>query len=201
MRQLTIKIIKSMGRITVCSIGGLFIIMGIILGLGVLIRLPEGVSKHMPYVVISILTLSVGLFLCFLVIKPMRYFAKTRKMSKEEKTIESIKKYLKIRKSHIAALIFILVLYISLLVFLHLHGNRLVKTITSEDIKLLNLVKLFILEYFFLGLTGLFIGSLIIEISGLNRNKHILTLNMWERIRQLENEIKELKAGTHTDEQ
>jgi len=42
---------------------------------------------------------------------------------------------------------------------------------------------------------------IIIDISGIYRNKHKLTLSMWERIQQLENEVKELKAHTQADDQ
>ena len=104
-------------------------------------------------------------------------------------------------KSNIAAIIFVVVLHIFVLILIYLRGSELSKIITSEDIRLLNLVKLLILGCFFLGLTGHLIGALIIEISGLRRNKHMLTLSMWERIQELENDVKELKAGTQVDGQ
>jgi hypothetical protein len=40
---------------------------------------------------------------------------------------------------------------------------------------------------------------LIDEFAGFSRNKHMLTVNMWERIQELEDEVKELKAGTRED--
>ena len=109
MRQLIAKITKSMLRIAICSFGGLLIILGILLGLGALLQIPEDVSNYIPYGVLAIVILSIGLYLCFLVIKPMRYFVKSHKMSREERLIENLKRYLRQRKNT-AAIAFMLVL-------------------------------------------------------------------------------------------
>ena len=201
MRQLIAKITKSMLRIAICSFGGLLIILGILLGLGALLQIPEDVSNYIPYGVLAIVILSIGLYLCFLVIKPMRYFVKSRKMTKEEKAIENIKKCIKGRKSEIAVVTFFLVLVGSLLIWNIIMEIELTKEISTENIKLAALIHL--IGFHYLGV--LFICFLILalanEISSFKRNKHMLTLNMWERIQGLENEVKGLKAHMQDDYQ
>lgn len=201
MRQLTTKIMKSIFRIAICSIGGVLTIFGIMFGLCFLVQLPDDLSKYLPYFFLAVLTLSVGLYLCFLVIKPMRYFVKSRKMTKEERVIENIKKYIKQGKSQIAALTFTLVLMSSVLIWLLMMDNKLIRTFTPENIRLLKFVKIILSEWYFSLFIGLLIGALIIEIAGVTKNKHRLTLSMWERIQQLENEVKGLKAHTQADDQ
>ncbi|MBW7990232.1 MAG: hypothetical protein FVQ84_09490 [Planctomycetes bacterium] len=199
MRELTNKIMKSIFRIAICSIGGVLSIIGILSGSYALVQIPDGASKYMPCVVTALLTLPAGLYFCYLVIKPNLYLVKSRKMSKEEKVIENIKKYMRHRKSQIGALTFILILYVFFLIWLLMMDNKFSKTITSEDIRLLKFVKILLYEWHFSIFTGLLIGTLIIEISGINRDKHRLTVNMWERIQELESEVKELKAPTQVD--
>ncbi len=193
MRQLAQKIMKSMVRIAICSIGGILTIFGIMFGLYFLVQLPDDLSKYLPYFVLAVLTLSEGLYLCFLVIKPMRYFVKSRKMSKEEKVIHNIKTYMKQRKSRIAGITFFLIFIVSISIWMMSMGNKLARTMTPEHFRVLDLAKLMIYQWHFFLATGFIIGILIIEIAGVTKNKHRLTLSMWERIQQLENEVKELK--------
>jgi len=167
MRELTTKIMKSMLRIAVCSIGGVLSIIGILSGSYALVQLPDGASKYMPCVVICLLTLPVGLYLCYLVIKPNLYFIKSRNMTKEERVIENIKTYMKKGKSRIAASAFVLIVTISFLILLVCQEKKLTGSIMYENTRLISLVKLIVFEHFFLGLTGLLGGTLIIEISGL----------------------------------
>jgi hypothetical protein len=75
-------------------------------------------------------------------------------------------------------------------------GNKLAETMTTEHIRLLYLVKLIVGLHLFALYTGFMIFMLIDEFAGFTRNKHKLTLNMWERIQELEKEVKELKADT-----
>ena len=170
-------------------------------GLCFLVQLPDDLSKYLPYFVLAVLTLSVGLYLCFLVIKPMRYFVKSRKMSKEEKVIHNIKTYMKQRKSRIAGFTFFLIFMVSISIWMMSMGNKLARTMTPENIRLLNLAKLIVYQWHFSLVTGFIIAMLIIEIAGVTKDKHSLTLNMWERIQQLENEVKELKDSTQVDGQ
>ena len=193
MRQLTTKIMKSIFRIAICSIGGVLTIFGIMFGLCFLVQLPDDLSKYLPYFFLAVLTLSVGLSLCFLVIKPMRYFVKSRKMSKEEKVIHNIKTYMKQRKSRIAGITFLLIFMVSISIWMMSMGNKLARTMTPEHFRVLDLAKLMIYQWHFFLATGFIIGILIIEIAGVTKEKHMLTLSMWERIQQLENEVKELK--------
>lgn len=193
MRQLTTKIMKSIFRIAICSIGGVLTIFGIMFGLCFLVQLPDDLSKYLPYFVLAVLTLSVGLYLCFLVIKPMRYFVKSRKMTKEERVIENIKKYIKQGKSRIAGFTFLLIFMVSISIWIMSMCNKLARTMTPENIRLLNLAKLIVHQWHFSLVTGFIIAMFIIEVAGVTKNKHRLTLSMWERIQQLENEVKELK--------
>ena len=201
MRQLTTKIMKSIFRIAIFSIGGLITIFGIMCGLCFLVQIPDDLSKYLPYFFFAVLTLSVGLSLCFLLIKPMRYFVKSRKMSKEEKVIHNIKTYMKQRKSRIAGFTFFLIFMVSISIWMMSMGNKLAGTMTPEHFRVLALAMLMIYQWHFFLATGFIIGILIIEIAGVTKNKHRLTLSMWEMIQQLENEVKELKDSTQVDGQ
>ena len=201
MRQLAQKIMKSMVRIAICSIGGVLTIFGIMFGLCFLVQIPDDLSKYLLYFFLAFLTLSVGLSLCFLVIKPMRYFVKSRKMPKEEKVIHNIKTYMKQRKSRIAGITFFLIFIVSSAIWMMSVGNKLARTMTPEHFRVLDLAKLMIYQWHFFLATGFIIGILITEIAGVTKDKHSLTLNMWERIQQLENEVKDLKAHTQADDQ
>ncbi len=200
MRQLDQKIMKSIVGIAICSIGGVLTIFGIMFGLCFLVQIPDDLSKHLPYFFLAVLILSVGLSLCFLVIKPMRYFVKSHKMSKEEKVIHNIKTYMKQRKSRIAGLTFVLIFMVSTSIWMMSMGNKLARTMTPEHFRVLDLAKLMIYQWHFFLATGFIIAILIIEIAGVTKNKHRLTLSMWERIQQLENEVKELKIHTQADD-
>ena len=80
-------------------------------------------------------------------------------------------------------------------------GNKLARTMTPEHIRLLAATKLMICHYLFGLFMGLIVFMLIDEFAGFTRNKHRLTLNMWERIGELENEVKELKDCTQENNQ
>ena len=194
MRQLTTKIMKSIFRIAICSIGGVLTIFGIMFGLCFLVQIPDDLSKYLLYFFLAVLTLSVGFSLYFLVIKPMRYFfVKSRKMSREEKIIHNIKIHMKQRNSRIAGITFFLIFIVSISIWMMSMGNKLARTMTPEHFRVLDLAKLMIYQWHFFLATGFIIGILIIEIAGVTKEKHMLTLNMLERIRQLEKEVKELK--------
>ena len=79
--------------------------------------------------------------------------------------------------------------------------NKLAETMTPEHLRLLSAAMLMIYQWHFFLATGFIIGILIIEIAGVTKNKHRLTLSMWEMIQQLENEVKELKDSTQVDGQ
>ena len=202
MRETTTKIKKSVFRIAICSIGGVLIILGILLGLSVLLQLPDE-SKYLLLFILAVLFLSVGLYLCFSVIKPMQYFVKSQKMSGEEKAIENIKRYLRqSRKSRIIALSIFLIVSVSMLIWIITVGIELIDKITTKETKLVSFFHLIVWHYLIAASVGALLGALMNEFSGLSRrNKHKLTVNMWERIQELENEVKELKAGAQVDDQ
>jgi hypothetical protein len=223
MRQSITQFVKCILRIAIFSLGGLLTIIGIISGSYALVQLPDGASKFMPCVVSALLTLPAGIYLCFLAIKVPHYLAESRKMSKEEKVIKNIKTYMKKRKQLVAALTFLLVMTLSFLIWTLWNSNKLDEMITPKQIRtmasfdnpkrelpilfsrfyaLASLrAKLLFQALIFSASTGFVIAMLIIEISGLNRDRHRLTLSMWERIQQLESEVKGLKAHTQADSQ
>ncbi len=194
MRQSNIQLMKRVARIAICSIGGVLTIFGIMFGICFFVQLPDDLSKYLLYFFVAVLALSVGFSLYFLSIKPMRYFVKSRKMSKEEKVIHNIKTYMKQQKSRIAGFTFFLIFIVSSSIWMMSMGNKLARTMTPEHFRVLDLAKLMIYQWHFFLATGFIIGILIIEIAGVTKDKHRLTLNMWERIKQLENEVKELKG-------
>ena len=177
-------------------------ITGIISGSYALVQIPEGISCYIPYVVISVLTLPVGIYLCLLVIKPMQYFVKSQNMSGEEKVIENIKKYIRhSRKSRISVAIFKFVLIASMLIGIIIFEIIFTKEISTENMELVGLVHLIVFRYVTLFATGALLVELSNEITGFTRNKYKLTVNMWERIQELEKEVTGLKACTQVDGQ
>lgn len=223
MRQSITQFMKCILRIAIFSFGGLLAITGIMSGSYALVQLPDGASKFMPCVVSALFILPAGIYLCFLAIKVPHYLAESRKMSKEERVIENIKTYMKKGKSRIAALTFLLIFMVSTLIWILWQEKKLNETINPEKNRLMasferpqrelpilfsrfytlgrSKSKLIVYECYFGVFTGFIIAMLIIEISGLTKNKHKLTLSMWERIQQLENEVKDLKAHTQADDQ
>ena len=104
MREKIQKIKKNIFRIAIFSIGGVIAIFGLMFEIFTLVKMPGDAFTIMPYFVLAILIMSVGLYLCFLIIKPAHYFPKLHKMSNEEKVIEHIKKCTRhSRKSEILA--------------------------------------------------------------------------------------------------
>lgn len=210
-------------RIAVFSLGCFMTIIGILSGSYALVQLPDGASKFMPFVVIAVIALPVGIYLCFLAIKVPRYLAESRKMSKEERVIENIRTHMKKRKQIVAALTFLLMMTLSFLIWNLWISKKIDAMITPKQIRtmasfdnpkhelpilfsrfyaLASLrAKLLFQALIFSASTGFIISMIIIDISGIYRNKHRLTLSMWERIQQLEKEVKELKAHTQPDDQ
>ena len=200
MRQSITLFMKSILRIAIFSLGGLLAITGIMSGSYALVKLPDGASKFMPFVVIAVFSLPGGISLCFLAIKLPHYLVKYRKMSKEERVIENIKTYMKKGKSRIATCTIFLVVMIATSMWIMSMGNKLAETMTPEHIRLLAAAKLMVGHYLFGLFTGFIAFMLIDEFAGFTKNKHRLTLSMWERIQQLENEVKGLKAHTQADD-
>ena len=64
-------------------------ITGTISGSYALVQIPDGVSWYMSYVVLAILTLPAGIYLCFGPIKLPQYLVRFSKISKEEKAIKN----------------------------------------------------------------------------------------------------------------
>ncbi|MCP4262970.1 MAG: hypothetical protein GY774_36480 [Planctomycetes bacterium] len=176
-------------------------ITGIISGSYTLVQIPDGVSCYIPYVVLTILTLPAGIYLCFGPIKIPQYLLRFSKISKEEKAIKNIKKYIRLRKSRIAVFTILLVLMITTSMWMISMGNKHARAMATEHVRLLYLVKVMINVNTFALFTGLIIGMLIMEIAGVTKDKHMLTVNMWERIQELEDEVRELKGGTQEDNQ
>jgi MFS family permease len=199
MRQSNTQFMKRILKIAIFILGVLLIITGIISGAYAFILLQEGKSEGMPFVVMSLLALIIGICICVLVKEVPRYLAKTRKMSREEKVIENIKIYMKKGKSRIATLSIFLVVMITTSIWFMSMWNKLTETMTPAQFRLLAAAKLMVYNFYFGLFTGFIVYMLINEFAGFTKNKHRLTLNMWERIRELEREVKDLKTGTQPD--
>ncbi|MHC4184277.1 MAG: hypothetical protein ACYSR0_13100 [Planctomycetota bacterium] len=97
-------------------------------------------------------------------------------------------------KGRIVAFTILLVFMIAASMWIMSVGNKHARTMSSEHIRVLYLVKGMIILNTFALFTGFIIGMLIMETVGLTKDKHRLTVSMWERIQQLEDEFKELKG-------
>ena len=201
MRETNKQFVKRFTKIAISILGILLIVTGIISGSYALVQLPDGISWYIPYVIISILTLPAGIYLCFGPIKLPQYLVRFSKISKEEKAIKNIKKHIKQGKGRIVAFTILLVFMIAASMWIKSVGMKHARTMTLEHIRLLYLVKVMISLNTFALFTGFIIVFLILEIAGLTKDKHRLTVSMWERIRQLEEEVKELKTPKQADGQ
>ena len=201
MRQSNTQFVKRIMKIAISILGILLIVTGIISGSYALVLLPEGKLECIPFFVISVIALIIGICICFLVKEVPRYMAKTREMSVEEKVIHNIKTYMKKRKSRIVTCSVFLVFMIAISMFIMSMGNKLTETLTPEHFRLLAAAKLMIVHYLFGLFTGFIAFMILDEFAGFTRNKHRLTVSMWERIQQLENEVEELKGHTKADDQ
>lgn len=201
MRESNTQSVKRFTKVAISILGIILIVTGIISGSYALVLLPEGKLECISFFVISVIALVIGICICFLVKEVPRYLAKTREMSVEEKVIHNIKTYMKKRKSRIVTCSVFLVFMIAISMFIMSMGNKLTETLTPEHFRLLAVAKLMVVHYLFGIFTGFIAFMLIDEFAGFTRNKHMLTLNMWERIQELENEVKELKAPKQVDGQ
>jgi flagellar biosynthesis protein FlhB len=208
MREKNTKIKKSIFRIAIFSVGGVIAIFCLMFVISFLFRLHDDLSKYLPYFFGIVLILCIVLSLYFLSIKPLcyiaksRHFVKSRKMTKEEKIIHNIKTYMNQgKKSRIAGMTCFLFFIVSCSILIMSMGNKLAETMTGDQIEVLVAAKLLVVHYLF-GIFMGFIAFLILdEFAGFTRNKHKLTVNMWDRIQELESEVKKLKAGAQVDGQ
>lgn len=199
MREKTTQFIKRIMKIAISILGILLIVAGIISGSYALVLLTEGKLGCIPFGVVSVIALITGICICYLLKEVPRYLDETREMSVEEKVIHNIKTYMKKRKSRIVTCSVFLVFMIAISIWIILMGNKLTERMTQEHIKLLVAAKLLVVHYLFGIFMGLIAFKILDEFAGFTRNKHKLTVNMWERIRELESEVKELKAGRQVD--
>ena len=199
MRQTNAQFVKRIMKIAISILGILLIVTGILSGSYALVLISEGKVECIPFGVISILSLITGILICYLMKAVPRYMAETSEMSVEEKVIHNIKTYMKKGKSRIVTCSIFLVFMIAVSIINMSLGNKLTERMTQEHLILLAAAKLLIVHYLFGILMGFIAFMLINEFAGFTKNKHKLTLNMWERIQKLENEVKELKAGTQED--
>jgi hypothetical protein len=147
----------------------------------------------------------------------------SHKMSEEERTINKLERYIRQRNRHIVAASLLLVVMVSASIYILSLEYKLNKMMAPNQIKKMATFKYpehelpilfyrfyvsagakakFIVDELYFGtLTGLVIFMLINEFAGFTRNKHKLTLSMWQTIKQLENEVKELKAHTPANDQ
>ncbi len=203
MRETNTKIKKSVFRILIFIIGGVFTIIGILFEIFTLVKMPGDAFTIMPYFVLAILIMSVGLYLCFYTIKQANYSNKLHKMSIEENIIGHIKKSTRhSKKSEILVVTIFLLISTTMLISILIIEIQVTKTISTQNMKLVGLIHLAGFQYMAAIFSGALFAALTNEISGFSRrNKHKLTLSMWKRIGELEDELKELKAGTQAEGQ
>ena len=212
--------LKQLWGIAVYSLAGLSTIIGILSAVYALDLISKGVSKFIPFALISASTLIAGIYL--LSIRWRKPLAEWRKMSAEEKAVKDLKRHLQDRNGRIAALGFLLVVMVSSSVWLFWREHTLNRMAAPEQIKRMasseNLeyelpilfsrfyviaaakAKVMFWECFFGLFTGFLVFMLINEFTGLFNNKNKLVLSMWERITQLEDEVKLLKAREQSDD-
>ena len=184
-----------------------------------MIQLSEGVSKFMPYVLIAWCALSCGIGLSILAVKLPKYLAESRKLSKEEKVVRNLDRYMRQRNWHIASFTLLLILFLIGSMFTFWREHKTNKMATPEQIRsrasfenpkyelpiLLShsyilsasKAKAIVYKLYFGSLIGFVLAMLFNEFAGFTKNKHRLTLTMWQTIKRLESEVKELKA--HSD--
>lgn len=147
----------------------------------------------------------------------------SRKMSEEEKVIKNLNIYFRQRNGRIIAFSLLLFMMVSTSIYTLWREDKLNKMMAPSQIGKMatfenpkhelpvllshfyiiagTKAKLIVYEIYFALFTGFFIFMLISELAGLTRNKHKLTLYMFQAIKQLENEVKELKAHTASNDQ
>lgn len=212
--------LKRLLGIALYSLGGLSTIIGVLLAAHALDLASKGASRFIPFALISASTLVAGIYL--LLIRRRKPLAEWRKMPAEERAVKDLIGHLQARKGRIAALSFLLVVIVSSSVWLFWREHKLnqmgapeqVRGMASfEDLKY-ELPILFSRFYIIAAVkaklifwectSGLFTGFLIVmlinELAGFTRNKHKLTLCMWKRIKQLEDEVERLKAHVRSDD-
>lgn len=156
-------------------------------------------------------------------LKRILRIAESRNMSEEERAIKNIETYFRQRNGRIVAFSLLLFVMVSTSIFTLWREDKLNKTMAPSQIRRMTTfenpkqelpvlfshfyiiagtkAKLIVYETYFALFTGFFIFMLINEFAGLTRNKHKLTLYMLQTIKQLENEVKELKAHTASNDQ
>jgi hypothetical protein len=142
----------------------------------------------------------------------------SRKISEEERTIKNLERYIRQRNRYIVAASLLLVIMVSASIYILWLEDKLNKMMAPNQVKRMSIfenpehelpilfsrfyvlagakAKLIVDELYFGTLTGLVIFMLINELAGFTRNKHKLTFYMWQTIKQLESEVKDLKSHT-----
>lgn len=195
--------LKRLLRIGTCGLGWLSTIIGFLLAMHTLSLIPAGVSRFLPFLFMSASTLTAGIYL--LSIWWQKPLAEWRKLSEEERAIRNLKRYIKQRKKGIKGNCILVIFMVSASMFLFWQEHRLDQVVDMENFSHFYYIaaakaKVMHYELYFGVFTGFSIFMLINDIFGFTRNKHKLTLTMWERIKQLEDEIKALKAYTQADD-
>lgn len=195
--------LKRFLRIGTCGLGWLCTILGFLLAMHALSLIPAGVSRFLPFVFMSASTLTAGIYL--LSIWWQKPLAEWRKLSEEERAIRDFRQYIMQCNHRIVSSSFLLIFMVSGSVFLFWQEWRIDQVADMENLShfyYMAAAKAKVMYYglFFGVLTGCSICTLLNDIFGFTRNKLKLTLTMWERIKQLEDEVKTLKAHAQADD-
>lgn len=208
--------LKKILRIVLFGLGGLLTIISLLVIMGIIFQKNANRSESIPVFAIALVTLVIGIGIYSLAPKLPKTSSKLKLLSQEERFIENLRRFIKRRRLLDTLLVFLIIFILSCLIFSFWQSKKLDSLITPGHIRTMatfenpkqelpilfyrfyNLARLRTILlfrcYFFAILLGIFIGVLINEIGGLYRNRHRLTISMWERIQKLENEVEELRT-------
>lgn len=204
-------------------LGAALAIIGLVIIVGSIVQTPYERSEFIFAFAMGVLWLIVGVGMCFLAPMLIKPSPDLSGMSREEKTIENIKEAVKIRKLCIVGWIVFLAFVLWYLMATVRQIKELDAETTPEQIvstasfdnpehelpilfsRFYTLAKSraeLIFGKWLMGMCAVFlIIMLIIDIGGFRSNRYRLTISMWERIQELEKEVRELKTRAQPDAQ
>lgn len=215
MRQSLKLFVKRVLRIVVFSLGGLLVTVGVLAVVAAVFEIPKTGLGCIPFAAIALFAAGGGIGICLLAPKLPRKSVKFKMMSREERFVENIRIFQKQRSFRIVLFSVFAGVSLVICILTVRQGKKLDATITPQNIRPMasfenadsELPALFCRFYTLAGLkaklalngylfalgAGFWLAMLIIDIAGLNRAD--LILSMWEKIQQLERDVKESKES------
>jgi hypothetical protein len=220
MRKSLTLFLKWVLMIPFFCLGVFFAVMGILAIMAAASEPPDDRSEFIFLAAIGVLWLIAGVGICFLAPMFPQLPAHSRRLSKEERTIENLRQFVKDRKFIIAGCVVFLAFVLWYLIVAVWKIKDLDALTTPDRItstasfdanyelpilfsRFYTLAKSraeWILCEWLMGICAVFlITVLVIEIRGYRNNRHRLTISMWESIQQLEVQVRELKTVKQPD--